>query len=432
MNIEGGNLKSIFRNESKDIFVAVAALFSVNFVASVVGAAISVIQALFVTAEELGFFKQFAIISNYAFFLHLGTFHAIERLYPFYMGKGDILTAQKYVQAGNFWIQFVCIALTIVYLALGIYSIVLYDFKSACCWFVQIVISWTTMYGGYLSATFRSGKEFKLMAKAGIWNPLLQICIIPIYWIQPFFAMVARNCTSIVTTIRLHINRPIREKPVYNMKDIIYLIKEGLPLFSASYVSSTGLDAVRGTLVLFFLSKSDWGYWSFAYTIILLVLQLPTSINAVYQPRIISEYAKSGSIDKALKTAQKPILFGGIVMLIFVPISIVFTKILIPILLPNYIGAINLLVVLLCAVIFKLSDVFVSILNAAHKIIPLNIISIVCTIVQIGMSILFVFGGFGIVAFGLGFLVGYICRTLFLYTYILRLKRECVVLNYNN
>ena len=36
MSIEGGNLKSIFRNESKDIFVAVAALFSVNFVASVV------------------------------------------------------------------------------------------------------------------------------------------------------------------------------------------------------------------------------------------------------------------------------------------------------------------------------------------------------------------------------------------------------------
>ena len=410
--------------ESKDVFGAVAALFSVNFFASIVGAVISIIQGRFVSAEELGFFNKFTIVSNYAFFLHLGTFHAIERLYPLYMGKGDEVKAKRFVQVGSFWILFICFALSAVYLVLGGYSFVRGDWKSGFCWLVQIVAAWSTMYGGFLSATYRSGKEFQCMAKASVWNPLIQLLVIPIYWIQPFAAMVVRNCTSVVSTVRLYRTRPVCEKPILNLKDFAFLIREGLPLYLASYVTTTGLDAIRGTFVLIFLTIKDWGYWSFAYAVILLVLQLPTSINAVYQPRIISEFSKTGSLKKTFRLAKQPIIYGVSLMAVVVPLGILAVKFLLPYILPKYVGATNLLIVLLCAVPFKLSDVFASVLNAMHKIVPLNVISFICTGIQIAVSLLIAHHGAGIISFGIGFCAGYACRALFMFVYILQKIKE--------
>ena len=75
---------------SSDVAKAVAAMVSVNVLTATVGIVGSLIQGRFVTAEELGFFKQFSIATSYLFFLHLGSFHAVERLYPYYKGKRRI------------------------------------------------------------------------------------------------------------------------------------------------------------------------------------------------------------------------------------------------------------------------------------------------------------------------------------------------------
>lgn len=417
-------LQNKFRNllndkESKDILKAVTALFSVNFFASIVGVAVSLIQGRFVTAAELGFFKQFSIISNYAFFLHFGTFHAVERLYPLYMGKGEEGRAKKVVEVGSAWILIVCYGLSAIYVVLSLFNLTKGDWKSAVCWLVQIALAWTTLYGGFLSATFRSGKEFQRLAKASVWNPVIQLAIIPLYWFQPFAAMAARNCTALVTTIRQYHTRPVRVKPQFRFREWLLLIKEGLPLYTASYATTTGLDAIRGTLVLIFLSTEDWGYWSFAYTVILLVLQLPTSINAVYQPKIISEYAKNGSVKRTLRLARQPIFYGLTLMALVVPMGILAVIFVMPYILPNYVGATKLIIALLCAVPFKLSDVFVSILNAIHSVVMLNFISIICTVIQIVVALILAYLGMGIEAFGIGFCVGYIGRTVFMLILIL-------------
>mgnify|MGYP003290044048 CR=1 FL=1 len=411
--------------KNNDIFKAVASLFGANMFGSIVGMIGSFVQGRFITADELGFFKQFSIITGYLFFFHFGVFHAVERLYPLYMSRGEEDKARRVVEVANAWILLVCFPITIVFAVLSVICFVTGEWKSGLCWIVEIISIWAALYGGFLSATYRSGKEFQSMAKANVANPIVSCLLIPFYWIQPFVTMILRNCTSAISTARLYLSRPVKVKFRFNFKEWIDLVKQGLPLFSASYITTTGLDAIRGTLILIFLSQEQLGYWSFAYTCILLVLQLPTSITAVYAPRIVSEYAKTERTSDCFKMCKKPILMGGAVMLCLVPLGIACVHFLLPLILPNYVGATATIYVLLLSVPLKLSDALSQVLVAAKRVAALNVISLVSTAVQVLVSLLLAYIGVGIISFAIGFLCGYLVRTVCLLGNILsNIKKE--------
>ena len=395
---------------SNDVAKAVTALFGANLFTAGVGVLGALIQGIFVPAEELGFFKQFGIISSYLFFLHLGTFHAIERLYPYYKGKGEEQKAKEIVEHGNSWIISVCFLITLVFAIFSVACFIKNDWKSGLCWIVQIITTWVSLYGGFLAATYRSGKEFQRMAKANIYNPIFSLLTIPLYWVQPFWAMALRNSTGIATTIRLHQKRPVRVKFKFNGKGLLRLITEGLPLFSASYITTTGLDAIRGSIIVAVLGLTDFGLWSFSYQVLTIALMLPTAITAVYVPRVIEKYASTDCIRESLNVAKIPIKTGLLLSLLIVPISVVLIYYLLPIILPNYKSATMLIIALVFALPLKLTDIFSSVLIAAKRKVTLNTIAILGAITQIGIAVLGVYLGFGIMSFAISYLAGYVVR----------------------
>lgn len=395
---------------SNDVAKAVTALFGANLFTAGVGVLGALIQGIFVPADELGFFKQFGIISSYLFFLHLGTFHAIERLYPYYKGKGEEQKAKEIVEHGNSWIISVCFLITLVFAIFSVACFIKNDWKSGLCWIVQIITTWVSLYGGFLAATYRSGKEFQRMAKANIYNPIFSLLTIPLYWVQPFWAMALRNCTGIATTIRLHQKRPVRVKFRFNGKGLLRLITEGLPLFSASYITTTGLDAIRGSIIVAVLGLTDFGMWSFSYQVLTIALMLPTAITAVYVPRVIEKYASTDSIRESLNIAKIPIKTGLLLSLLIVPLSVVLVYYLLPIILPNYKSATMLIIALVFALPLKLTDIFSSVLIAAKKKETLNTIAILGAITQISLAVLGVYLDFGIISFAVSYLAGYVVR----------------------
>ncbi len=395
---------------SNDVAKAVTALFGANLFTAGVGVLGALIQGIFVPADELGFFKQFGIISSYLFFLHLGTFHAIERLYPYYKGKGEEQKAKEIVEHGNSWIISVCFLITLVFAIFSVACFIKNDWKSGLCWIVQIITTWVSLYGGFLAATYRSGKEFQRMAKANIYNPIFSLLTIPLYWVQPFWAMALRNSTGIATTIRLHQKRPVRVKFRFNGKGLLRLITEGLPLFSASYITTTGLDAIRGSIIVAVLGLTDFGLWSFSYQVLTIALMLPTAITAVYVPRVIEKYASTDSIRESLNIAKIPIKTGLLLSLLIVPLSVVLIYYLLPIILPNYKSATMLIIALVFALPLKLTDIFSSVLIAAKKKVTLNTIAILGAITQISLAVLGVYLGFGIISFAVSYLAGYVVR----------------------
>lgn len=412
--------------KENDVFKAVVAIFSVNLFSSLVGMAGSFVQGYFVTAEELGFFKQFGIVTGYIFFLHLGIFNAVERLYPLYTQQGDIKNARRVVEIGNAWMLMVCGSVSLVFVGLSFYNFFIGNWQSGLCWIVQIVLVWTSLYGGFFSATYRSGKEFQRLAKANVFNPVISLILIPLYCFQPFITMVLRNCTGMVSTIRLYLSRPVKVKLRFSFKEWIELIKQGLPIFTATYIMLTGLDSIRGTIILLFLTQTDLGYWSFAYMCILLVEQLTTSVTSVYLPRIVAEFAKTKSYKDTLQVAKKPVKITLLIMLILIPTAIVVVYFFLPLLLPNYSACVPIIIILLFSVPMKAFDAFNNVLVAGNRKKDLNTIALISTGSQIAISLSLAYLGVGVSAFAYGYLFSAIIRTCLLYMKIKKLNKEII------
>ena len=114
-------------------------------------------------------------------------------------------------------------------------------------------------------------------------------------------------------------------------------------------------------------------------------------------------------------------------MIVLVLIGITCVHFLLPIILPNYIGATATIYVLLLSVPLKFSDALSQVLVASNRVAALNLISIICTAVQIAVSLILAYLGLGIISFAIGFLVGYFTRTLtLLINIIFKIKEEGV------
>ena len=397
---------------SSDVAKAVAAMVSVNVLTATVGIVGSLIQGRFVTAEELGFFKQFSIATSYLFFLHLGSFHAVERLYPYYKGKKEDKKAYEVVETASSWVVLICLVITAVFAVLTVKSLIGGDWKSGLCWFVQIVTIWGTLYGGFLQATYRSGKEFQSMARSTYLNPFLSEITIPLYWVQPFITMAIRSCTSMASVIRLHIRRPVKTGFSLNKKSLLNLFSEGLPLFSASYINSTGLDAIRNSIILAMLGLTDLGLWTFSYQFLIIIFMLPSAVTAVYAPRVVEKFAATESVSEAMKVARQPIKIGLLLSLAIVPLGILITYIFLPKILPNYANAIMIMIVLLLATPLKLSDIYMSVISATRNRLLQNVISLMGFVTNVGVAVLGIVLGWGVISFAVSFFMGYVVRTI--------------------
>ena len=408
-----------------DAATAILSLMNSNLIVSFIGAAVSIIQAKFVTAEQLGYFRQFGIITNYLFFLHLGTYQAVERLYPLYVGKGDNAKAKRLVGVAEAWIFLVSVPTALIFLGLSVFSLVKGNWMAMLGWLAQAVAMFTTVYGGFIKATYRSGQDFKKMAKAQYLTPLHTVLSIPIYIISPYVGLFFKNINTLATTVVMYIKRPIRTKKNFNLSDFKEIIANGLPRFSSSYAITTGIEAIRATMVLRYLGQTALGYWSFTWTIYGLVRQIPQSVSAVYAPRVTQEYGRTGSYKQCLRLCKKPILVCALLVCVLIPAGVFGSLVLLPLVLPNYVNSAGILAAaMICILPSCILDLPWQIINSMNKPGTLNFVAFTDMLIQcIGMILALRLDN-GIYSVVIGSVAGSLWRMLCIGMFFLKLCGE--------
>lgn len=404
---------------------AVFSYMNSNLIAAIVVALASVLQAKFVTADELGYFRQFGIITNYLFFLHFGTYQGIERLYPLYIGKGDREKAEIYVTTSEAWIALVSIPVSLVFLCLAVYSFAVGNWKVALGWLAQSSAMLTTVYGGFIKATYRSDQDFVKMSRAQLLAPLYTIIIIPVYFFAPYVALFLKNIYLLPSSILMYIQRPIKRRPKFvwhNFKDIVI---NGLPRFTSSYAITIGIETVRSTLVLAFLGQEGLGYWSFTWTIYGLVRQLPQSVSAVYAPKITQEYGRSSNYRNCLHICKKPFLISLILLLVIIPCGVFGALVLIPWFLPNYTEASRITAATICLILPScLMDLPWQVINSMNKPSIMNALALIDFAVQIITVFVSFKMGYGIYSLVIGSILGTMSRGIGLSVFFYKLKKK--------
>lgn len=304
----------------------------------------TLVQSRYVSPDDLGYFRTFSIATGYAFFLNLGLFGALQRLYPYYVGKGEPEKGIAVLEICQFWNVSVSVVVSFLYLIFAIYSISTGNWRAMLGWLSQIVSICGFIYGGYLGATFRSGHEFKTISLASILSSFGNLFILPLFLFFPYTTLALRSMFGpLINLSFMHIKRPLKVKFRFDKDEFWTLLKAGFPIFIGGYGATTFWAVVETSIILKLYGAASLGLWTIGFMVSEAAVKIPQAITAVYTPKIMEEVGRTNKIKNVLALMRKPLLFGVPAMLLISFISCIVLYYLVPIVMPKYILAIPIM-----------------------------------------------------------------------------------------
>jgi hypothetical protein len=308
----------------------------------------TLVQARYVTPHDLGYFRQFSIVTGYAFFLQLGVFGSLQRLYPYYIGKGNRARAVAVAEVAQAWNVVVSVLVSGGFVILAAITIATGDWKAMLGWLAQAVAMAGFIYGGYLSATYRCGHDFVKLAKGSLAGSIGGILVLPLFVVWPYIAMAIRACVgSLSSLFYMHIHRPLRIGWRFSWRELFGLVKEGIPMFVAGYGVSTGWSVVETTLILKSLGKNALGLWWMSFMVLEAANKVPQAVVAVYTPRLTEEFGRTENVRACLGMCRRPVVWGSLGMLAMAAAGACVLWLLVPLIMPRYAPALPSMCVML-------------------------------------------------------------------------------------
>ncbi len=394
-------------------------LASANTLATVVGFAGTLIQARYIVPEELGYFRGFAIASGYALFFSFGTIVILQRYYPYYIGKGNKEKALDIATICQTWNSIVFFLVSGIFCLLALIAVLMGNWKAMLAWLVQAVTMASLFYGGYLSATYRSGHNFKIVAKGALISSVAALFSLPVFFVFPYLALALRSSIgNLVNIVYLHIHRPLKLKFSFHWGKWFQLVKDGFPIFISDYGAWMGWITIEMTIVRKFLGTEALGLWSISWVLLELASKVPQAVNAVYTPRIAQTFGHSDNVKESMKICTKPVLFGVPGMVLVAGVTCAAVYYIIPILMPYYVDAIpimSLMTLNLPLIILGLPNFL---LVSMGKVVQQNIATYVSLLVFVGFSYFAITQGYGLPGVVLASIGGKAFRVLLVYVFI--------------
>jgi O-antigen/teichoic acid export membrane protein len=396
-----------------------------NLFGMAIGLVGTLVQARFVSPAELGYFRQFSIVTGYAFFLQLGVFESVQRLYPYYVGRGEHHRALAIAGVAQAWNVVVGVLVSSVFVFLGVWTLAQGNWKASLGWAVQAIVVVGFIYGGYLGATYRSGHEFIRLAKASVLGSLVGVATLPLFALWPYPALALRaGLSSLVNLAYLHVYRPLKVAWRFSWHELFALVRGGVPMFIAGYGVSTGWSAVETTLVLKQLGTAALGSWTMAFMVLEAANKVPQAIVAVYTPKITEEFGRTGSPHACLRICRKPVRWGAPAMLLLAVVGAVGLWLVVPVLMPKYVVAIPAMCLMLLYLPVLLLEMQFVLLIAMGKVVAQNVVTYSGLSVFAALALAATHAGLGLNGVIGASLLGRLVRLVLIWAYLSRARDQ--------
>ncbi len=366
-----------------------------------------------------GLYSVLIIVENYGIHSHLGAMSGAEKDLPYLIGKKDL---SKLENAKNTAFSFVGFAASILIFLVFI-STFLFKFSELFKYGLRIIC--LAIFFRQIASVFivvlRSYKEFVLIAKLTLVSSLVGLIAT---WCLTYFlsikgSLISLSAGSISTIIFIFAKTHYRFKFSLNYREIRRLIKIGFPLLilGLMYLTITSIDRI---MIYGFIGPTSVGYYSIAVMAFNFAFFLPTQVGIVMFPRFLQKYGETGNV-KSLETyLSEPTQIMAYTMPIFIGSLFILAPGLIKLLLPAYVPGIKAMLLLLVGLFFhslsRMSSHLLITLNKEKRIIIIQGLCIICSII---FDYSFIRAGFGIEGVALGTSLVYLIYNTVLIAYAL-------------
>jgi O-antigen/teichoic acid export membrane protein len=230
----------------------------------------------------------------------------------------------------------------------------------------------------------------------------------------------------LVSIIHLHIKRPLIIGWRFSLREWFDLVKEGLPMFIAGYGATIGWTLATTTLIWKYLGIGILGSFSMAFMVLEAANKVPQALSAVYAPRIIEEFGRTGEIAACLQICRKPMLWGTPAMLGLACFGSIALHWVVPILMPKYVGAIPSMCLMLLFLPLYVLEIPYSLLVAMGSVMAQNVVTYTGLGVFAVIALIAIQGSYGLNGVIIASLLGYLVRLVLVYSYLNWTKRKHV------
>lgn len=374
---------------------SVIALMSSNVTTAILTAIGGLLVAHYLGPEITGAFRVYTIPLTYLIFLHLGTWDGLWRQIPYYVGKDKPEQVEDIASAAGAFNLFVSIVVSIGFFCCAIYSLYHQDYFGVFGWLSQIFASWRIFYGGYLTSTYRTLHNFVSLSRIQVVQSIVAFGMVFLLPFLKFYGLCARVAApSFLVVWLFHRFRPLKVRYRFNAESLWDLIKIGLPFSFYGNLYTSVWVATESSLVLYFCDESSLGLLAVAVVIRSAVNSLPAAVWQVLTPRVVTSFAKEGSVRKANDRIIWVTIVLVLCMMILAVIGSYLIGIFVPYFIPMYMAGIPVMKICL----------WFSVVNAA--LLPVNIIFATGRAWLYGRSIVMGIVVFPAVAYFLNSMVG--------------------------
>ncbi len=202
-----------------------------------------------IVPSEIGIWLALQAAEAYALWIRLGVVNAMNREYPFLLGRGEGAEALLHVQTTASYM-----AGCAVMLGLGFAGSALFMHGAGAGWQLALVCFGIHSAGGlwrsFVEATFRGGQEFGSLVRLQLVGAILQILTLPLVWRWGFEGFCLRSVLlASLLTACWHFARPVKAGFRFDRRVLLKLLREGLPLFASNYLTSVTAQFPRIILI---------------------------------------------------------------------------------------------------------------------------------------------------------------------------------------
>ena len=404
---------------------SVAALMSSNLAVSALTAIGGLLVARFLGPQETGAFRAYTIPLTYFIFLHLGTWDGLNRQIPYYVGKEKPEQVDALASAAGAFNLLVSSVVSFGFICCASNSLIHHDLYGVFGWLSQAFVCWGIFYGGYLTSTYRTLHHFVALARIQATQAILAFGLVFSLPFLGFYGLCARLALPSLLAVGLyHRIRPLKVNYHFDIKALKELIRIGLPFSFWGNLYTSFWTATESALVLSLSGVSALGLFAVAAVMRAGVSSLPQAIWQVLTPRVVTAFARDGSVRKA--NARIMWVAAGLtgVMIVFAGTGSFLLELFVPYFIPKYVAGIPVMQVCLWFPVVEAAFLPINTLFATGR--PwLYGRSVIAGIIVFPLStylLLPVFGG--LLSVVVGSLLGRVARTLAVYVDLIALMRQ--------
>lgn len=396
-------------DQQKKIISDISRNFGTNIIGRILALARGLIVAKFLGPHFFGIWNGLQLILNYSPYANLGLTNAMDREYPYYIGRKEEDRAEKLKDTAFSSGLMMSLLFSVIITIVAFFLKEKIPRIAAVGLLVMAVASLLQMFVGYYRELFRLNKKIKsvntvliLFASLDFIVSVLLVARLKLYalYISILFAYMA-----VIVYILSSAGHHFRLR--MELQALQHLLKIGLPLVLVD-LTSIALLTVDKLMILKFLNVTELGYYGIGNLVINFILYIPIAIQFVTYPYLLEQYGRAQEVTHLGQYLIPPTVFLSFFLPFLIGIILIFIHLPIKYFLSNFLPGLTAIKIIIGGAFFysliHLPSNFLIALRKQNKVIQIQVL---CIILNVILNYIFISTGMGIKGVALGTVISY-------------------------